>query len=89
MSDDDRRRLAVYGYRLGHRGLSQVATVATPDTIFGRWSDVAFLKGDRVDGAKLRSSDLVLVQITAKRGVLTEEVVLQLWPTAAGTLKRS
>ena len=36
LSDDDRRRLAVYGYRLGRRGLRQVATIVTPDTIL-RW----------------------------------------------------
>jgi putative transposase len=36
LSDDDRRRLAVRGHRLGRRGLRQVATIVTPDTIL-RW----------------------------------------------------
>jgi hypothetical protein len=36
LSDDERRRLAVRGYRLGRRGLRQVATIVTPDTIL-RW----------------------------------------------------
>jgi putative transposase len=36
LSDDDRRRLAVRGYRLGRRGLRQLATIVTPDTIL-RW----------------------------------------------------
>ena len=34
--DDDRRRLAVVGHRLGRRLLAQVATLVTPDTIL-RW----------------------------------------------------
>jgi putative transposase len=34
--DDDRRRLAVLGHRLGRRLLGQVATLVTPDTIL-RW----------------------------------------------------
>jgi transposase InsO family protein len=34
--DDDRRRLAVLGHRLGRRLLAQVATLVTPDTIL-RW----------------------------------------------------
>ena len=36
LSDDDRCRLAVRGHRLGRRGLRQVATIVTPDTIL-RW----------------------------------------------------
>jgi putative transposase len=36
LSDDDRRRLAVCGHRLGRRGLRQVARIVTPDTIL-RW----------------------------------------------------
>jgi hypothetical protein len=36
LSDDDRRQLAVRGYRLGRRGLRQLATIVTPDTIL-RW----------------------------------------------------
>src|SRR5712691_8279315 len=36
LTDDDRRRLAVRGQRLGRRLLSQVATIVTPDTIL-RW----------------------------------------------------
>ena len=36
LSDDDRRRLAMRGHRLGRRGLRQVATIVTPDTIL-RW----------------------------------------------------
>jgi putative transposase len=36
LSDDDRRRLARCGQRLGRRLLSQVATIVTPDTIL-RW----------------------------------------------------
>ncbi len=36
LSDDERRRLAVRGHRLGRRGLRQVATLVTPDTIL-RW----------------------------------------------------
>ena len=36
LTDDDRRRLAVRGHRLGRRMLRQVATIVTPDTIL-RW----------------------------------------------------
>ena len=36
LSDDDRRRLAVHGHRLGRRGLCQVTSIVTPDTIL-RW----------------------------------------------------
>jgi hypothetical protein len=36
LTDDDRRRLAVRGARLGRRILAEVATIVTPDTIL-RW----------------------------------------------------
>jgi putative transposase len=36
LSDDERRRLAVIGRRLGRRILAQIATIVTPDTIL-RW----------------------------------------------------
>ena len=36
LSDDERRRLAVIGHRLGRQILAQVATIVTPDTIL-RW----------------------------------------------------
>ena len=36
LTDEDRRRLAVYGHRLGRRRLRDVATIVTPDTIL-RW----------------------------------------------------
>ena len=36
LSDDERRRLAVRGHRLGRRALRRVATIVTPDTIL-RW----------------------------------------------------
>jgi hypothetical protein len=36
LTDDERRRLAVCGHRLGRRRLRQVATIVTPDTIL-RW----------------------------------------------------
>src|SRR5438445_1801546 len=36
LTDDDRRRLAVRGQRLGRKVLRQVATIVTPDTIL-RW----------------------------------------------------
>jgi hypothetical protein len=36
LTDDDRRRVAVVGGRLGRRILTQVATIVTPDTIL-RW----------------------------------------------------
>ena len=36
LTDDERRRLAVRGHRLGRQGLRQVATLITPDTIL-RW----------------------------------------------------
>ena len=36
LSDDERRRLAVIGQRLGRCILAQVATIVTPDTIL-RW----------------------------------------------------
>jgi transposase InsO family protein len=36
LSEDERRRLAVHGHRLGRRRLRQVATMVTPDTIL-RW----------------------------------------------------
>ena len=36
LTDAERRRLAVRGYRLGRRRLCDVATIVTPDTIL-RW----------------------------------------------------
>ena len=36
LTDDDRRRLAVRGHRVGRRALPTVATIVTPDTIL-RW----------------------------------------------------
>ena len=36
LADEERRRLAVHGHRLGGRRLRQVATIVTPDTIL-RW----------------------------------------------------
>src|SRR5262245_17757087 len=36
LTDDQRRRLAAKGHRLGRRLLSRVATIVTPDTIL-RW----------------------------------------------------
>ena len=36
LTDDERRRLAVLGARLGRRILAEVATIVTPDTIL-RW----------------------------------------------------
>jgi hypothetical protein len=36
VTDDERRRLAVQGHRLGRRRLREVATIVTPDTIL-RW----------------------------------------------------
>jgi putative transposase len=36
LTDEERRRLAVQGYRLGRRRLHDVATIVTPDTIL-RW----------------------------------------------------
>ena len=36
LTDDERRRLAVYGHRLGRRRLHDVATIVTPDTLL-RW----------------------------------------------------
>jgi hypothetical protein len=36
LSDDERRRLAVIGQRLGRRILDEIATIVTPDTTAGR-----------------------------------------------------
>jgi len=36
LKDEERRRLAVHGHRVGRRRLRQVATIVTPDTIL-RW----------------------------------------------------
>jgi hypothetical protein len=36
LTDEERRRLAVYGHRVGRRRLSQVVTIVTPNTIL-RW----------------------------------------------------
>jgi transposase InsO family protein len=36
LTDDDRRRLALWAYRLGRRRLRDVATIVTPDTLL-RW----------------------------------------------------
>jgi hypothetical protein len=33
LTDEECRRLAVHGHRLGRRGLGQIATIVTPDTI--------------------------------------------------------
>ncbi len=36
LTDDERRRLAVRGHRLGRRALGDLVTIVTPDTIL-RW----------------------------------------------------
>ena len=36
LTDEERRRLALQGHRVGRRRLRQVATIVTPDTIL-RW----------------------------------------------------
>src|SRR5688572_14264525 len=36
LNDDERRRLAAVGHRLGRRILAEIATIVTPDTIL-RW----------------------------------------------------
>jgi putative transposase len=36
LTDEERRRLARHGHRLGRRRLGEVATIVTPDTIL-RW----------------------------------------------------
>src|SRR6266705_4451997 len=36
LTDEERRRLAMHGHRLGRRRLRDVATIVTPDTIL-RW----------------------------------------------------
>ena len=36
LTDDDRRRLAAWEYRVGRAALQEIATVATPDTLL-RW----------------------------------------------------
>jgi hypothetical protein len=35
LTDDDRRRLAVRAFRVGRRALREIATIVTPDTLFG------------------------------------------------------
>ena len=45
LTDDERRRLASIGARLGRRLLTQVATIVTPDTIL-RWCAVSSLRGN-------------------------------------------
>jgi hypothetical protein len=48
LTDDQRRRLAAKGQRLGRRLLRQVATIVTPDTIL-RWQRrlIGRVKGER------------------------------------------
>jgi len=36
LTDEERRRLARHGYRLGRRRLGEIATIVTPDTLL-RW----------------------------------------------------
>jgi hypothetical protein len=41
LTDEERRRLAMLGHRLGRRRLRDVATIVTPDTIL-RWHPFRF-----------------------------------------------
>ena len=52
LSDDHRRRLAVLGKALGRKALSEVATIASPETIL-RWYRELVAK--KYDGSKLRT----------------------------------
>lgn len=57
--DDERRRLAVCGHRLGRPGLREVATIVTPDTIL-RWH------------RQLVARKLIYAKGAGRRGVLHE-----------------
>jgi putative transposase len=43
LTDEERRRLAGHGHRLGRRRLREVATIVTPDTIL-RWHQQLFAR---------------------------------------------
>ena len=65
LSDDDRRRLAVRGYRLGRRELRQVATIVTPDTMCG------WLRRNRRAGIRGSAAAFVGVSVWAGSSIIT------------------
>jgi hypothetical protein len=46
LTDDERRRLAVHGARLGRKVLNRVATIVTPETIL-RWHRLVLRRNSR------------------------------------------
>jgi transposase InsO family protein len=65
-TDEERRRLAVHGHRVGRRRLRQVATIVTPDTIL-RWH------------RQLIARKWTYVSRSGRRGVLKEIQHLVVW----------
>ena len=65
LTDDERRRLAVRGYQLGRRALSDLTTIVTPDTIL-RWHRQliarkwTYAKGPRPPGVLVEIRRLVV-----------------------------
>ena len=56
LTNEERRRLARHGHRLGRRRLGEVATIVTPDTIFG-----GIDSSSRVSGRTRRSGAVVVL----------------------------
>ena len=54
LNDDQRRRLAVKGKLLGRKGLQQIATIVTPDTILRWHRQLVAAKWDYNDRSKKR-----------------------------------
>jgi putative transposase len=69
LTDDERRRLAVCGARLGRRGLSEVATIATPDTILRWHRQLVARKWTYAKGAGHRVGRSTIARILRAQGI--------------------
>jgi len=76
LTDDQRRRLAVLGKALGHKVLSEICSIVTPDTIM-RWH--RRLIASKYDGSKARKPGRPRVMLEIRQLVVRFATENRLW----------